>query len=63
MALKAAVYLTAREAGVSKSELARLLHLNEKEARRILDPRHPTNLPRIEAALAVLGRHVRLVLA
>ena len=62
MALKAAVYLAVRDAGISNSELARRLHLDEKEARRILDPHHPTKLPRIEAALAVLGRHVRLAL-
>ena len=42
MALKAAVYLAVRDAGISNSELARRLHLDEKEARRILDPRHPT---------------------
>ena len=63
MALKAAVYLAVREAGISNSELARRMQLDEKEARRILDPHHPTKLPRIEAALAVLGRHVKLVLA
>lgn len=49
MALKAAVYLAVRDAGISNSELARRLHLDEKEARRILDPHHPTKLPRIEA--------------
>jgi antitoxin HicB len=63
MALKAAVYLAVREAGISNSELARRMQLDEKEARRILDPHHPTKLPRIEAALAVLGRHVQLALA
>ena len=63
MALKAAVYLAVRDAGISNSELARRLHLDEKEARRILDPHHPTKLPRIEAALAALGRQVRLELA
>ena len=51
MALKAAVYLAVRDAGISNSELARRLHLDEKEARRILDPRHPIKLPRMEAAL------------
>ena len=60
MALKAAVYLAVREAGISNSELARRMRLDEKEARRILDPHHPTRLPRIEAALAALGRHVKL---
>jgi antitoxin HicB len=63
MALKAAVYLAVREAGISNSELARLMHLDEKEARRILDPRHPTKLPRIEEALSAMGRRVELVLA
>ena len=63
MALKAAVYLSVREAGVSNSELARRMRLDEKEARRILDPHHPTKVARIEAALAVLGRHVQLALA
>jgi antitoxin HicB len=63
MALKAAVYLAVREAGISNSELARRMRLDEKEARRILDPHHPTKLTRIEAALSVLGRHVQLALA
>jgi antitoxin HicB len=63
MALKAAVYLAVRDAGISNSELARRLRLDEKEARRILDPHHPTKLPRIEAALAALGREVRMELA
>jgi antitoxin HicB len=63
MALKAAVYLAVREAGISNSEFARRLRLDEKEARRILDPHHPTKLPRIEEALSVLGRHVELALA
>ena len=63
MALKAAVYLAVQQAGISNSELARLMQLDEKEARRILDPHHPTKLPRIEEALSVLGRHVSLILA
>ena len=63
MALKAAVYLAVQEAGISNSELARRMRLDEKEARRILDPHHPTKLPKIVAALAVLGRRVELSLA
>ena len=63
MALKAAVYLAVREAGITNSEFARRMRLDEKEARRILDPHHPTKLPRIEEALSVLGRHVELSLA
>jgi antitoxin HicB len=63
IALKAAVYLAVREAGISNSELARRLSVNEKEARRILDPHHPTKLPRIERVLSVLGRRLELSLA
>jgi antitoxin HicB len=63
MALKAAVYLAVREAGISNSELARRMRLDEKEARRILDPHHSTKLLRIEEALSVLGRHVQVALA
>jgi len=55
-ALKAAVYLAMREQKVSKSELARRMHVHEKEARRMLDPRHPTKVPTLERALAALGR-------
>lgn len=55
MAQKAADYLAVREAGISNSELARRMQLDEKEARRILDPHHQTKLPRIEAALSGLG--------
>lgn len=55
-ALKIAVILAFREAGISKSELARRLGRTETEGRRILDPHHPTGLPLLEAALAVLGK-------
>jgi len=37
--------------------------VDAQQARRILDPHHPTKLPRIEEALSVLGRHVQLALA
>lgn len=63
MALKAAVYLSVRHSGINNSELARRLRVNEKEVRRMLDPRHPTKLARIEAALAALGRHIEMSLA
>lgn len=56
MAAKAALYLALREAKMKNTELARLLRCNEKEVRRMLDPRHPTKLPRIQTALAALGK-------
>jgi antitoxin HicB len=59
-ALKAAVYLALRDQGVSKSELARRMNVNEKEARRMLDPRHPTKVPTLERALAALGKRAEI---
>ena len=59
-ALKAAVHVALRDAGVSKSELARRMQVDEKEARRMLDPRHPTKVPTLERALAVLGRRAEI---
>lgn len=62
-AAKAALYLALREAGISKSELAERLGCDEKEVRRLLDPKHLSKLPRIQKALAALGKRiaVRLV--
>jgi antitoxin HicB len=62
-ALKAALYLAMREQDVSRVELARRLHIDEKEARRMLDPHHATKAERLERALAVLGRHAELRVA
>ncbi|MHB8762902.1 MAG: type II toxin-antitoxin system HicB family antitoxin [Deferrisomatales bacterium] len=58
--LKAALYLAMREAHVNKSELARRMDLDEKEARRILDLSHRTRTPTIERALQVLGKQVEV---
>lgn len=59
-ALKVAVFLSMREQGVTKSELARRMQIHEKEARRMLDPKHPTKVPTLERALAVLGLRAEL---
>jgi antitoxin HicB len=45
-------------AGISKSELARRLGKDEKEVRRMLDPRHPTKLPALTAVLRALGKRL-----
>ena len=55
MSAKAALYIAVRETGISKSELARRLDVDEKEIRRMLSPKHQTKLPRIERVLSVLG--------
>ncbi|BAZ95180.1 uncharacterized protein FOKN1_2820 [Thiohalobacter thiocyanaticus] len=57
-AAKAALYAALRDSGLSKSGLARRLGCDEKEVRRMLDPRHATRLPRIEAALDALGKRL-----
>jgi antitoxin HicB len=58
MAAKTALYLAMREARMKKTELALRLGCDEKEIRRMLDPRHPTKLARIQQALAVLGQRL-----
>lgn len=57
-AAKAALYLAVREAGMTRVELARRLGCDEKEARRLLDPKAPTKLPRLIAALQTLGKRL-----
>ena len=58
MAAKAALYLAMRGAGITNVNLARKLGCDEKEVRRMLDPRHPTKLPRIKEALDILGKRL-----
>ena len=36
------------------------MQVNEKEARRMLDPKHPTKVQTLERALAVLGRRAQI---
>ena len=57
-AAKAALYIALQEAKITKAELAKRLRCDEKEVRRLLDPRHPSKLPRIEAALAAVGQRL-----
>jgi antitoxin HicB len=56
VAVKAALYTAVRESGIKNAELARRLGADEKEVRRLLDPHHRSKLPRLEAALEVLGK-------
>ena len=58
IAAKLAVIEAVREAGITKSEFARLIGKDEKEARRILDPMHPTKLAALSGALRKLGRRL-----
>ena len=61
MAAKAALYLAMREAKMSNVKLAKQLGCDEKDVRRMLDPRHSSRITALQAALAALGK--RIVLA
>lgn len=60
--MKLAVIIAFKSEGLPKSELARPLGKAETEARRILDPDHPTKLYLLEAALAVLGKKILITI-
>lgn len=58
MAAKAAVYLAMKETNVSVAALAHLLHYEKKEIQRLLNPKYPVDLQRIDDALAAIGREL-----
>jgi antitoxin HicB len=55
---KAALYVSMRESGVTKIQLAQKLGVDEKEVRRLLDPHYGSKLPRIAQAIRMLGRRL-----
>ena len=57
-AAKAALYIALQDTKITKAALAKRLRCDEKEVRRLLNPRHPSKLPRIEAALAAVGHRL-----
>jgi antitoxin HicB len=60
IAAKAMLYITVKKMKFKTIDLARGLHVDEKEARRILNPHHKTKLPRLEQALRVVGKRMVL---
>lgn len=62
IALKAALYLSFKQSGWKRTELARELEVAENEVRRMLNPFHATKLSRLDDALRVLGKRVRVEL-
>ena len=58
IAAKAALYLAMKETGIDKSDLARRLGRDVKEVRRLLDPKQPSEIQRIEEALAAIGQEL-----
>jgi antitoxin HicB len=57
-AFKAALYEEVRSQGVNKVELAARIGIDEKEVRRLLDPHHPSKLPRIAEILERVGKRI-----
>ncbi len=60
VATKAALYIAIREQKLTQKQLAARLRMDEREVRRLLDPRHPSKMPRLESALEALGHAVRI---
>lgn len=58
VAAKLAVIEAFQAASITKSELVRRIGKDEKEVRRILDPKHATKLPALTAALRALGKRL-----
>ena len=58
MAAKAALYVAIQESGLPNTQAAKRMGVDEKEIRRMLDPRHATQLARIQRALAILGQRL-----
>jgi antitoxin HicB len=58
VAAKLAVLEAFGQAAITKVELARRLGKDEKEVRRILDPRHATKLAALTQTLRVLGKRL-----
>lgn len=62
-AIKAALYLAVKDAGISKRELGRRLGVDEKSVRRLLDPHYHGRLPAMERALRQLGKVPELTIS
>lgn len=61
-AAKAALHIALRREGISRSALARRLKCDEKEIRRLLDPRHGSRIERIADALSQLSGRLTVTL-
>ena len=58
VALKVALNRTMKEKKATTADLSRLLEIDHKEARRLLDPREASKVPRLAEALRALGYSV-----
>jgi len=55
---KAALYEEISKQGRTKVEVAAFLGVDEREVRRLLDPHHPSKLPRIAEILERVGKRL-----
>jgi antitoxin HicB len=62
-AMKAALYSTMKVQGVNNSQLAAMLGMDEKAARRMLDPGHQSKVQALEMALQALGQRATVTIA
>lgn len=58
VAAKLALIEAFAAAKITKSQFAERLRKDEKEIRRLLDPKHPTKLASLTAALLILGKRL-----
>lgn len=63
LAAKVALYIAVQESNLNNTKLAKKLHCDEKEVRRLLDPHYVSKLPRIESALEKLGMRLSVGIA
>lgn len=56
--LKVLLHSAWKEQGISKTEFAQVLGVDEKEARRLLDPHYGSKLPKMSEALGALGKRI-----
>src|SRR5205085_9769100 len=61
-ATKAALFSAVAATGDSRLALAKALRMDEKEVRRMLDPRHPSKLRRLTRVLKALGKELRITM-
>jgi len=58
MAFKAALVVALGRTGVTRARLAARLRCSEREVEQLLDPRHRSELSRLQRALSVLGKRL-----
>ena len=61
--LKASIWLAMQEKNLNQTQFAKILGVNEKEVRRILNPSHNSKLETLERLLITLGKRPFLYVA